>query len=81
MLLVFLNESQQSAGRAMREVEVRLKQWKMGDALAKLRNWLDHNGAVPVTFDISRAATGSLLVRIVFKNDREAELFERDFRR
>jgi len=65
----------------MREVEVRLKGWKMADALAKLRNWLDHYGAVPVNFDISRAATGSLLVRIVFKDESEAELFERDFGR
>jgi len=55
----------------MREVEVRLQQWKMADALAKLRNWLDHNGVAPVNFDLCRAATGSLLVRIVFKNQDE----------
>jgi hypothetical protein len=65
----------------MREVEVRLAGWKKADALAKLRNWLDHNGAVPVNFDISRAATGSLLVRIMFKDESEAEPFERDFGR
>jgi len=65
----------------MREVEVRLKQWKMADALAKLRNWLDHNGVAPVTFDICRAATGALLVRIVFKDEREAERFQQDFGR
>lgn len=65
----------------MREVEVRLKQWNMADALAKLRNWLDHNGVGPVNFDICRAAAGSLLVRIVFKNQDEAERFQQDFGR
>ena len=65
----------------MREVEVRLKGWKMADALAELRNWLDHNGVAPVKFDICRAATGSLLVRIVFKAKREADLFQQDFGR
>jgi hypothetical protein len=65
----------------MREVEVRLKGWKMADALGKLRNWLDHNRVAPVNFDICSAATGSLLVRMVFKNQDEAERFQQDFGR
>ena len=65
----------------MREVEVRLKHRKIADALGELRRWFDHHSCTPVNFDIWRAATGSLLVRIVFKADQEAELFQRDFRR
>jgi hypothetical protein len=63
----------------MREIETRLKIWKMADALGELRKWLDHNRCVPVNFEISRAATGSLLVRIVFEHDHQAKRFERDF--
>ena len=65
----------------MPEIEVRLKHWKMADALGELRQWLDHHNCVPVNFNISRSATGSLLLWIAFKHEHEAELFPRAFRR
>jgi hypothetical protein len=52
-----------------------------GRRSGKLRHWLDHNRIAPVNFDICHAATGALLVRIVFKDEREAERFQQDFGR
>jgi hypothetical protein len=63
----------------MRRVEVRLRGWKIADALAELRIWLDHNDCVPVSFDIVRAATGALLVCIEFNQEEMAKAFQRDF--
>ena len=51
------------------------------DALIKLCKWLDHHNSVPVNFDISRSASGSLLVEIEFKHENQAKLFQREFRR
>jgi hypothetical protein len=63
----------------MREVEVHLKGWKLADALGELRQWLDHNDCVPVTFDIAKGKRGVLLVRILFKEEHLANAFQRDF--
>jgi hypothetical protein len=63
----------------MREVEVRLTGVKLADALGQLREWLDHHDCAPVNFDIARERGGKLLVRILFKEDHMAEVFERDF--
>jgi hypothetical protein len=63
----------------MREVNVRLRGWKLADALRELRRWLDHNNCVPVSFDISKGRRGVLLVRVVFTEDHMADAFERDF--
>ena len=65
--------------RAMREVELRLKGWKLADALGELRKWLDHNDCIPANFDIAREDSETLRVRIEFREDDLAERFERDF--
>lgn len=65
----------------MRQVEVRLKGWKMADAMGELRAWLDHHNCRPANFEIRRAASGGLLVRIEFADDRYAQRFEQDFQR
>lgn len=66
-------------GLAMREVELRLKGWKLADALGELRKWLDHNDCIPANFDIAREDSETLWVRIEFREDDLAERFERDF--
>ena len=65
----------------MRQVEVRLKGWKIADALAELRIWLDHNDCTPRDFDITKAPRGMLVVRVEFSDDAMAEAFEREFAR
>ena len=64
----------------MREVELVLKMRTLADALAAMREWLDHNDCVPLDFDIERSG-GALVVRIWFKENHLAEAFERDFKR
>ena len=63
----------------MREVEVRLQQRKLADALGEVRQWLDRHDCVPVSFDIVREKRGALLANVVFKEDHIAEAFLRDF--
>ena len=63
----------------MRQVEVRLKGWKIADAMAELRIWLDRNHYVPEDFAISRLPRGDLVVRVEFSEDAMAEAFEREF--
>ena len=63
----------------MREVEVRLKGWKLADALGELRKWLDHNDCVPLSFDVARGKRRVLVVRMIFHEDEMAEAFRRDF--
>jgi hypothetical protein len=65
----------------MRDVEVRLTGWSMGDAMAELRIWLDHNNCVPEDFAISKLPTGELLVSVQFGDEGMAEAFEREFGR
>lgn len=65
----------------MREAEVRLKGWMITDALAELRIWLDHNNCVPLSFEITRAATEGLVVRVQFSDADVAEAFVREFGR
>jgi hypothetical protein len=68
-----------SAGGAMREVEVRLKGRKLADSFGEMREWLDHNDCVPISFDIARGKRGVLLVRMLFAEDHMANAFQRDF--
>jgi hypothetical protein len=63
----------------MREVEVRLKGRKFSDALGELRQWLDHNNRVPVSFDMAREQGGVLVIRMLFSEDHMADAFHRDF--
>jgi hypothetical protein len=63
----------------MREVELILKMRTLGDALAAMREWLDHNDCVPVDFDIRRRGR-VLVAHVTFKDDHFAEVFERDFK-
>jgi hypothetical protein len=63
----------------MREVELLLKMRTLADALAAMREWLDHNDCVPVDFDIRRRGR-VLVVHITFNDDHLAEVFERDFK-
>ena len=63
----------------MYEVEVRLTGWKIADALAELRQWLDHHQCTPVNFNLSRAKNRVLLVSIQFNEANMAEAFRRDF--
>jgi len=65
--------------RPMRQVEVRLKGWKIADAMAELRIWLDRSHYVPEDFTISRLPRGDLVVRVEFSDDAMAEAFEREF--
>ena len=67
-------------GYWMREVELVLKMRTLADALAAMREWLDHNDCVPLDFDIERRGR-ALVVRITFKENHLAEAFERDFKR
>ena len=64
----------------MRKVELVLKMRTLADALAAMREWLDHNDCVPLDFDIERRGR-ALVVRITFKENHLAEAFERDFKR
>jgi hypothetical protein len=64
----------------MREVEVRLRGWKLADALGELRIWLDHNQCTLDNFEI--AADGdALVVRVIFAEDDSADRFQREFGR
>ena len=63
----------------MREVEVRLKRQKLADVLGDMRQWLDRQDCMPVSFDIVRGKRGALLANVVFKEDHIAEAFLRDF--
>jgi bifunctional non-homologous end joining protein LigD len=67
--------------RPMRQVEVRLKGWKIADAMAELRIWLDHNDCTPHDFEITKAPRGTLVVRVEFADDAMAEAFKREFAR
>ena len=62
----------------MRQVELVLKMRTLADALAAMREWLDHNDCVPLDFDIRRRGR-VLVIHIVFKEDHLAAAFERDF--
>jgi len=62
----------------MRQVELVLKMRTLADALAAMREWLDHNDCVPLDFDIERRGR-VLVVRITFKEDQLAEAFKHDF--
>ena len=66
-------------GPVMREVEVRLKRQKLADAMGEMREWLDRHDCIPVSFNITRGRRGALLANVVFKEDRIAEAFLRDF--
>ena len=63
----------------MRQVELVLKMRTLADALAAMREWLDHNDCVPLDFDIERRGR-VLVARVTFKGDHLAEAFERDFK-
>jgi hypothetical protein len=65
----------------MRQVELQLTGWKIADAMAELRIWLDHNDCVPLNFEIRRLPNGALRVQIEFDDDATAEAFEREFAR
>lgn len=65
----------------MRQVKVRLKGWKIADAMAELRIWLDHNDCVPLNFEITKPPTGGLHVSVEFSDDAMAEAFKREFAR
>ena len=66
-------------GYWMRKVELVLKMRTLSDALAAMREWLDHNDCVPPDFGIERRGR-VLVARITFKEDHLAEAFERDFK-
>jgi hypothetical protein len=63
----------------MREVELNLKMRTLADALAAMRQWLDHNDCVPLDFNIERKGR-VLVARVTFKEDYLADAFERDFK-
>ena len=63
----------------MHRVEVRLRVWKIADALGEMRKWLDHYDCLPVSLEIVRAASGALLVCIEFNQKGMAKAFQRDF--
>jgi hypothetical protein len=63
----------------MREVELNLKMRTLADALAAMRQWLDHNDCVPLDFEIERKGP-VLVARVTFKEDYLADAFERDFK-
>ena len=62
----------------MREVRLVLKMRTLADALAAMREWLDHNDCVPLDFNIERKGR-VLVARVTFKEDHLADGFERDF--
>jgi outer membrane lipoprotein-sorting protein len=64
----------------VRQVEVRLKGWKIADAMAELRIWLDHNDCTPHDFEITKAPRG-VVVRVGFSDEAMAEAFQREFAR
>ena len=49
-------------GYWMRKVELVLKMRTLADALAAMREWLDHNDCVPLDFGIEREDAFSLPV-------------------
>jgi hypothetical protein len=61
------------------EVEVRLSEWRLADALRELRVWLDHHQCTPENFEIATSTNGALLVRITFVENELAERFKREF--
>ena len=63
----------------MREIEVPLRTRKLADALGEMRQWLDRHDCTPVSFNIIKGTRGILLANVVFKEDRFAEAFQRDF--
>ena len=62
----------------MREVELRLANWKLAELMGEVRKWLDHRQCTPEDFDIVRR-NNTLVVRIVFVEDELAEAFLREF--
>ena len=65
----------------VRQVEMQLKGWKIADAMAELRIWLDHNDCVPASFDIATGPRGAISVRVEFRDDAMADAFMREFGR
>jgi len=65
----------------MRQVELRLEEWTLSQAMAELRIWLDHNECVPPNFEIRKLPHGVICIQIEFRDDALAEVFEREFAR
>lgn len=64
-----------------RSVEVRVPPFVFGDVLSDMRRWLDHERCDPSRFTCVREASGAVIVRVEFTNEREAlvEAFEQEF--
>lgn len=65
---------------AMRSVDLHLNRAGFGESLSDVRCWLDHNDCTPATFEIrTERPRATVLVHIEFREDDDAEAFERDF--
>ena len=74
-------ETKQSPERAQGTRRLRMTRLRTRgpDALGDMRQWLDRQDCMPVSFDIVRGKRGALLANVVFKEDHIAEAFLRDF--
>jgi hypothetical protein len=62
----------------MRTVEIRMSRQELSERMAMMRMWLDEHRFEPSTFS-SRDVENGVLVRIEFKEAREAEAFAARF--
>ena len=63
----------------MRFVDIHLDRAGFGENLSDMRRWLDHNDCTPANFDTKTEQTGTVLVHVEFREDRDGDAFERDF--
>jgi hypothetical protein len=63
----------------MRTIELHFNRAGFGDSLSDMRRWLDHHDCTPAIFDTSTERPGTVLVHVEFREDAEAEAFEREF--
>jgi hypothetical protein len=64
----------------MRAVNLHLNRAGFGESLSEMRRWLDRNDCVPATFETrTERPRATVLVHVEFREDNDAEAFERDF--
>ena len=60
-------------------MEIPISAATLGGTLANMRTWLDHNHCEPVRFETHSRKPGSVVIRVEFKSDGDAEAFRLAF--
>lgn len=63
----------------MHVVELRVERSAFAEILAKLREWIDRNGADPVKFESATGPSSHILVKLEFSSSGSAAAFRREW--